>query len=98
MSLRLYPPVRPQSVSEVLDTAFQILAVSLLQTLPYGILMILAGQLGNIYNLATGRPLGPQVPHDAPSALVYIVSILAAFTLWTALFLRQRAIARGEPY
>lgn len=98
MSMRLYPPVRPQSVSEVLDTAFQILAVSLVRTLPYGILMILAGQLGNIYNLATGRPVGPQVPHDAPSALVYVLSIIAALTLWSALFLRQRAIAGGEPY
>jgi hypothetical protein len=96
MSQRLYPPARPQSISEVLDTAFQIFAISLLKTLPYGILTILAGQLGNIYNLATGRPLGPAWPHDAPSGLVYVASLILVPTLWAAMILRERAIAQGE--
>src|ERR1700687_5158900 len=96
MSKRLYSPLRPQSISEVLDTAFQIFAASLPKTLPYGIWIILAGQLGNIYNLAAGRPLGPLVPHDAPSGIVYGVSLIAVFTLWAAMILRQRAMVQGE--
>lgn len=95
MLQRLYPPLRPQSIGEVLDTAFQIFALSLLKTLPYGILTILAGQLGNIYNLATGHALGPW-PHDAPSALVYVMSLILVPMLWTAMILRQRAIAQAE--
>jgi hypothetical protein len=96
MSLRLYPPLRPQSVSEVLDTAFHIFAASLLKNLPYGILLILAGQLVNIYSLATGRPMGT-LPHDASSGLVYGVSLIAVCTIWVAIILRQCAIAQAEP-
>jgi hypothetical protein len=97
MSLRLYPPLRPQSVSEVLDTAFHIFAASLLKNLPYGILLILAGQLVNIYSLATGRPLSA-LPHDASSGLVYAVSLVAVCTIWIAIILRQCAIAQGETH
>jgi uncharacterized membrane protein len=96
MSKRLYPPVHPQSVGEVLDTAFHIFAASLLKTLPYGILLILAGQLANIYNLATGRPLRSHPP-DAPSVLASVVSFIAVATIWAAMILRQRAIAQAEP-
>jgi hypothetical protein len=97
MSLRLYPPLRPQSVSEVLDTAFHIFAASLLKNLPYGILLILAGQLVNIYSLATGRPMSA-LPHDAASGLVYGVSLVAVCTIWVAIILRQCAIAQGETH
>src|ERR1700685_303012 len=97
MSLRLYPPLRPQSVSEVLDTAFHIFAASLLKNLPSGILLILAGQLVNIYSLATGRPLSA-LPHDASSGLVYAVSLVAVCTIWIAIILRQCAIAQGETH
>ena len=97
MSKRLYPPLRPQSVGEVLDTGFQIFAASLIKTLPYGVVMILAGQLGNIYNLASGRPLGHFTPRDLPSAFVYVVSLVALSALFMAMMLRQRAIAQGEP-
>jgi hypothetical protein len=97
MSKRLYPPLRPQSVGEVLDTGFQIFAASLIKTLPYGVVMILAGQLGNIYNLASGRPLGRFTPRDLPSAFVYVVSLVALSALFMAMMLRQRAIAQGEP-
>jgi len=93
--MRLYPPVRPQSVSEVLDTAFHIYTASLLRVLPFGILMILAGQLVNIYSLATGRPLRSH-PHDAPTGLVYAIGIIAVTTIWAAMILRQRAIVQAE--
>jgi hypothetical protein len=96
MAKRLYPPLRPQSVSEVLDAAFHIYSASLLKVLPFGILMILAGQLMNIYSLATGRPLRSH-PHDAPSGLVYGVSLIAVTTIWAAMMLHQRAIVQAEP-
>ena len=96
MSQRLYPPARPQSIGEVLDAAFQILAASLVRTLPYGILLIIAGQLGSIYNLATGRPVGRAAPTDVQAIVVYILSAIAVLVLWAALLLRQRATAQGE--
>jgi hypothetical protein len=97
MPKRLYPPPRPQSIGEVLDVGFQIFAASLIKTLPYGVVMILAGQLGNIYNLASGRPLGRFAPPDVSSSIIAVVTLIALSTLLTAMILRQRAIAQGEP-
>jgi hypothetical protein len=97
MLKRLYPPRRPQSVGEVLDTAFNILAASLFKTLPYGILLVLASQLVNIYNLATGYPLQYRL-HDAQSVLVFLVGYLIQAPTGAAMILRQRAIALAEPY
>jgi Uncharacterised protein family (UPF0259) len=94
MLKRLYPPLRPQSVSEVLDTGYHIFAASVFRTLPYGILLILAGQLVNIYNLATGRPLRSHP--DAVSLLLSLVGFVAVGALWGALMLHQRAIAQGQ--
>jgi hypothetical protein len=94
MSKRLYPPLRAQPVSEVLDTGYHIFAASAFKTLPYGILLILAGQLVNIYNLATGRPLRSHP--DALSVVLSVESVIAVTALWGALMLRQRAIAQGE--
>jgi hypothetical protein len=96
MSKRLYPPLRPQSVSEVLDSAFHIFAATLFKTLPYGILLILSGQLVNIYNLATGRAL-QSAWHDATSALLSVVSLIAVAPILGAMILRQRAVAQGQP-
>jgi Uncharacterised protein family (UPF0259) len=95
MLKRLYPPLRPQSVSEVLDTGYHIFAASVFKTLPYGILLILAGQLVNIYNLATGRPLRSHP--DAVSLLLSLVGFIAVGAIWGALMLHQRAIAQGQP-
>jgi hypothetical protein len=96
MLKRLYPPLRPQSVSEVLDSAFHIFAATLLKTLPYGILLILSGQLVNIYNLATERPL-QSAWHDATSALLSFVSFIAVAPILGATLLCQRASAQGQP-
>jgi hypothetical protein len=96
MLTRLYPPLRPQSVSEVLDSAFHIFAAALFKTLPYGILLILSGQLVNIYNLASGRAL-QSAWHDATSALLSVVSLIAVAPILGAMILRQRAIAQGQP-
>ena len=96
MSARLYPPPRPQLISEVLDSAFRIFAASLLKALPYGMLITLAGQLVNIYNLATGRALRRLFPQDRIGWLLYALSLIVTLTLWAALILRQRAIAQGS--
>lgn len=97
MSTSLYPPGRPQSIAEVLDGAFKIFSVSLLKVLPYGMLGTLAGQLGNIYNLATGRPIGRSLPRDPTSWLVFAMSLVVSVALWVAVLVRQRAIAQGAP-
>ncbi|HSY07840.1 MAG TPA: hypothetical protein VK820_04815 [Steroidobacteraceae bacterium] len=97
MSARLYPPARPQLISEVLDTAFKIFSVSLLKTLPYSMLITLAGELVHIYNLVTGRLMRRILPRDATGWLLYAASMLLTLTLWAALVLRQRAVAEGAP-
>src|SRR5947208_2524324 len=51
----LYPPPRPQSVGEILDSAFRIFRATLLQCLPYATVAVIASQLPNIYYLASGR-------------------------------------------
>jgi hypothetical protein len=97
MSARLYPPTRPQLISEVLDTAFKIFSVSLLKTVPYGMLITLAGQLVNIYHLLSGRPVRRVLPQDPTGWVLYTISMILTLTLWAALILRQRAIAQGAP-
>ena len=97
MLKRLYPPLRPQSVGEVLDTGFQIFAASLIKTLPYGVVMILAGQLGNIYNLASGRPLGRFTPRDLPSSVVYVVSLVALSALFMSMAFPALVFERQGP-
>jgi hypothetical protein len=95
--MQLYPPVRAQTIGEVLDTAFKIFSTSLLKALPYGMLITLAGQLVNIYNLATGRLVRRVLPQDRPGWVLYGVSVILTLTLWAALILRQRDILAGKP-
>ena len=51
----LYPPTRPLSVGETLDSAFRIFGATLLRCLPYAVTGKIVGQLPNIYYLLTGR-------------------------------------------
>jgi uncharacterized membrane protein len=95
--MQLYPPQRAQSIPEVLDTAFKLFSTSLLKVLPYGMLGTLAGQLGNIYNLATGRPLQRFLPRDPASWVVLAMSLVLSMALWAAMLLRQRAISQAAP-
>ena len=55
MANTLYPPPRPQSVGEILDSAFRIFRATLVQCLPYAIAAVIAGQLPNIYYLVSGE-------------------------------------------
>src|SRR6266481_4680433 len=84
----LYPPPRPQSVGEILDSAFRIFRATLLQCLPY------------IYYLATGRGAVARIPaliHDPVWWTLYVLGYLIAVVLWSAVLLRQYAIATGGP-
>jgi hypothetical protein len=56
MASVLYPPARPQSIGEVLDTAFRIFRRTLLACLPFGVLASVSSQLPYVYTIATGRP------------------------------------------
>ncbi len=51
----LYPPPRPQSVGEILDSAFRIFRATLVKCLPYAVAALILGQLPEIYYVATGH-------------------------------------------
>src|SRR5947207_11721681 len=80
MANTLYPPPRPQSVGEILDSAFRIFRATLVQCLPYAIAAVIAGQLPNIYYLVSGRNM---------------LQGLAGFRdpVWVTLYFRGRELA-----
>jgi len=103
----LYPPSRPQSVGEILDSAFRIFGATLLKCLPYAALAVIAGQLPTLYDLSHGRPLLGAVMaqrtqllsqhlHDPLWWILYAVAILGTMTLTNAVMLRQYALATGR--
>ncbi len=93
----LYPPARPQSVGEILDSAFRIFRATLLKCLPYAIIAVIAGQLPNIYYLASGRSMLPVAQgRDMWWLTLYAVGYLIAIVLWSAVLLRQYALATGH--
>ena len=51
MAYALYPPSRPQSVGEVLDSAFRIYSATLLRCLPYSFASVILGQLLSVYDV-----------------------------------------------
>jgi len=96
MSDGLYPPARPQSVGEALDLAVRIFRVTLVKCLPYGLLMMVVGQLPNIFNLVTGRAQAQLGQETRTWWLLEALGTLGALWLMTAMFLRQRSIAQGR--
>jgi hypothetical protein len=90
----LYPPPRPLTIGEVLDSAFAIFKGTLIKCLPYGLLAMVAGQLQSIYDVATGRPLGS---HDAGWWWSFGLGTLAMIALWSAVVLRQKAVLDQRP-
>jgi hypothetical protein len=95
----LYPPARPQSVGEILDSAFRIFRATLLTCLPYATLAVIAGQLPSIYYLATGRGLMQTLVtqiRDPVWWLLYVLGTLIVIALWGAILLRQYALATGH--
>jgi hypothetical protein len=95
MSSSLYPPSRPQSIAEVLDSAFRVFRATLLRCLPYGALAVVAGQLPNIYDIAAGRPLRRFGAADPVWWALYLIGALLALGLWNATALRQYGMLTG---
>jgi Membrane domain of glycerophosphoryl diester phosphodiesterase len=101
----LYPPARPQSVGEVLDTAFRIYTGTLLKCLPYSFTSVVLGQLLALYDLIHGHPLNPLAgafarannARDPLWWLLLLVLMVATVVLANAILLRQYALATGRP-
>jgi hypothetical protein len=97
MSLVLYPPARPQSIGEVIDTAFRIFKVTLLRSLPYSVLATVAGQLQNIYLIATGRALHKFANTDPAWWVLYLLGACIGAAFINTILIRQAAVASGAP-
>ena len=97
MSPPLYPPPRPQSVAEVLDSGFRLFNASLFRCLPYSVMAMIAGQLASIYEIAAGRPLYLFGGGDPVWWVLYAIGVILTLGLWNAMMLRQIAIASGQP-
>src|SRR5947207_1646589 len=99
MANTLYPPPRPQSVGEILDSAFRIFRATLVQCLPYAIAAVIAGQLPNIYYLVSGRNMlqGLAGFRDPVWLTLYILGYVIPIVLWSAVLLRQYALSTGHP-
>lgn len=99
----LYPPSRPQSVGEILDSTFRIFGATLVKCLPYAIAGVILGQLPNLYDLFKhGKPsrMDPAsrlaLVHDGMFWLLYAVGLFLAMLFANAVALRQFALARGR--
>jgi hypothetical protein len=97
MSSVLYPPARPQSIGEVIDTAFRIFKATLLRCLPYSVLATVAGQLQNIYLIVTGRTLQRFANTDPGWWVLYLLGAFIGATLVNTILIRQAAVASGSP-
>jgi hypothetical protein len=96
MSQALYPPVRPQSIAEVLDWGFRLFNASLFRCLPYSVLAMITGQLASIYEIAAGRPLYAFGGGDPIWWVLYVVGVVLTLGLWNAMMLRQFGVASGR--
>lgn len=97
MSSVLYPPARPQTIGEVLDTAFRIFRVTLLKVLPFSVLATISGQLQNVYVILSGRAVRRFATADPAWWGLYLLGLYLSFTFIGAITLRQAALASGNP-
>jgi|SRR5579863_1721796 len=95
MPTLLYPPARPQSIGEVLDTAFRIFRVTLLGCLPFSVLASVASQLPYVYAILSGRP--PPVLGDLDRLWwgLNLLGMIFWLALVSVIILRQAAGASG---
>src|ERR1700738_169593 len=98
----LYPPPRPQSVGEILDSAFRIFGATLLKWLPSSFPGVFVSHLTTMYDVATGHPIVPTTlrarpTHDPLWWLLFVVAVFGTATLTNAVLLRQYALATGHP-
>jgi hypothetical protein len=103
MAHALYPPSRPQSVGEVLDSAFRIYSATLLRCLPYSFASVILGQLLSLYDVLhrhgnTAAAL-QAVQIDRLASPVWwglLLAVIVGSTMFAnAVFLRQYALASG---
>lgn len=92
----LYPPAGPKSIGQVLDLAFRIFQVSLVRCLLFGAVSMIAGQLPNIYTIASGRPLTRFGGGDPMWAVLYVVGALITLLMLSMLLLRQHDVVTGR--
>lgn len=96
----LYPPARPQTVGEVLKASVQIFRLTLNASLPYSIVVAICTQLANLRNLSMDLPVPSPLQSDQigdPAYLAwYVVGTILALLFWSAMLLRQKALASGE--
>jgi len=100
----IYPPSRPQSVGEVLDSAFRIYGTTLLKCLPYSFASVIVGQLLSLYDVlhrpaASGAALPAAAVHSAHGAVWVVLALLvtvASMMFANAVFLRQYALSTGR--
>jgi hypothetical protein len=101
----LYPPTRPQSVGEVLDTAFRIYSVTLLKCLPYTFTSVILGQTLSIYDVmhrhgTTAAALQAATPLQRVPGLtwwiLFVILVVIDTMFANAVFLRQYALATGR--
>jgi hypothetical protein len=93
----LYPPARPQSIGEVLDSGFAIFRRSLWGCLPYGFLGAIAYQLPHLHDLLAGRPFRQFAWHDPIWWLDYALGLLISMLFYGAMLLKQRSLAGAQP-
>ena len=101
----LYPPTRPQSVGEVLDTAFRIYSVTLLKCLPYTFTSVILGQTLSIYDVMHRHGTTAAALQAATALqrvpgltwwLLFVILVVIDTMFANAVFLRQYALATGR--
>ena len=93
----LYPPARAQTLGEVLKSSARIFRLSLNATLPYAIIVAVCGDLANLRNLSQGLPVQSFDSTDPVWWAWNVVGSILALLFGSALLLRQKALAAGEP-
>jgi membrane-anchored glycerophosphoryl diester phosphodiesterase (GDPDase) len=92
----LYPPSSPQTIGQVLDSGFHIFQLSFVSCILYGAVSMIAGQLPNIYFIASGRPLGGFGGGSVLWVVLYLIGSLITLTMYAAILYRQYGLAVGE--
>jgi len=100
----LYPPSRPQSVGEVLDSAFRIYSATLLRCLPYSFASVILGQLLSLYDVlqrhGNGTAALRAVQMDRVASPLWwglLLLVIVGSTMFAnAVFLRQYTLASGH--
>ena len=96
MATHLYPPPRPLSVGETIDLAFRIYRATLVTCLLFAGLAVIASELSTLYKLASHQALvGLSQEHDPKFWALYVLGLLAAVVLYSAMMLRQYAVLSG---